>query len=142
MELANECMQCDSMKKVIIEFKIRLFGGMKKYDEGISFIDSLKESDFTYGYMQRFMTQSLKVLKYDSKKDTVNATLVYKEMANDIEQYIKERSIDDKEFKDIYIILFAIKEKYLDANQINKELEDLKNKYPDKKPSFDFLKKR
>lgn len=141
MELANECMQCDSMKKAIVEIKIRLFATMKKYHEGIEFIDSLKESDFIFGYRQKFWIQSLKATEYESEKDTVNRDLIYKEMVNDMEQYIKERNINDTEFKDIYTMLFAVKEKYLDANQINEEIEELKNKYPDKQSFLDFLKK-
>ena len=114
---------------------------MKKYAEGISFIDSLKENDFTFGYKKNLMSKSLQALVYGSKNDTIKQNLVYKEITNDIEQYIKKQNISNKEFKEIYTDLFAVKENYLNANQINKEVEDLKKLYPEKETFFDFFKK-
>jgi hypothetical protein len=139
--LANECMQCDSIRKAVVDFKITLLVSMKKYGEGISFIDSLKDSDFTYGYKKKFMAKGLQALEYDAKKDTINRNLVYREIANDIEQYINKQNVSSKEFNEVYTDLFAIKENYLDANQINEEVEGLKNRYPDKQSFFDFFKK-
>jgi hypothetical protein len=139
--LANECMQCGSIKQAVVDFKITLLVSMKRYREGISFIDSLKNSDFTYGYKKKFMAKGLQALEYDVNKDTINRNLVYKEMANDIEQYINEHKVSSKEFDEAYTDLFAIKENYLDANQINEQIDLLKNKYPDKQSFFDFFKK-
>lgn len=139
--LANESMQCDSIRKAVVDFKITLLVSMKKYGEGISFIDSLKDSDFTYGYKKKFMAKGLQALAYNDKKDTINRNLVYREMANDIEQYINKQNVSSKEFNEAYTNLFAIKENYLDAVQINEEVEVLKNRYTDKQSFFDFFKK-
>lgn len=139
--LTNECLQCDSIRKSVVDFKITLLITMKKYTEGISFIDSLSDNDFTFGYQKKMMSKSLKALTYDSKSDTANRNLVYTEMANDLEQYINGRQLSDKEFKEVYTYLYAIKGNYLDANQINKEVENLKKLYPDKEGFFDFFKK-
>lgn len=141
LSLTNECMQCDSIRKAVVDFKITLLVSMKKYTDGISFIDSLKESDFTFGYKKNLMSKSLQALDYGSKNDTIKQNLVYKEITNDIEQYITKQKISNKEFKEIYTDLFAVKENYLDANQINKEVEDLKKLYPEKETFFDFFKK-
>jgi hypothetical protein len=141
LSLTNECMQCDSIRKAVVDFKITLLVSMKKYAEGISFIDSIKENDFTFGYKKNFMSKSLLALDYGSKNDTIKQNLVYKEIANDIEQYVKKQNISDKEFKDIYTDMFAVKENYLDSNQINKEVEDLKKLYPEQVTFFDFFKK-
>ena len=141
LDLTNECMQCDSIRKAVVDFKITLLVSMKKYAEGISFIDSLKEGDFTFGYKKNLMFKNLQALDYGSKNDTIKQNLVYKEIANDIKQYIKKQNISNTEFKEIYTDLFAIKENYLDVNQINKEVEDLKKLYPEKEAFFDFFKK-
>ena len=141
LSLTNECMQCDSIRKAVVDFKITLLVSMKKYTDGISFIDSLKESDFTFGYKKNLMSKSLQALDYGSKNDTIKQNLVYKEITNDIEQYITKQKISNKEFKEIYTDLFAVKENYLDANQINKEVEDLKKLYPEKETFFHFFKK-
>ena len=87
------------------------------------------------------MFKNLQALDYGSKNDTIKQNLVYKEITNDIEQYITKQKISNKEFKEIYTDLFAVKENYLDANQINKEVEDLKKLYPEKETFFDFFKK-
>lgn len=141
LSLTNDCMQCDSIRKAVVDFKITLLISMKKYAEGISFIDSLKGNDFAFGYKKNLMSKNLKALDYGSKNDTIKQNLVYKEIANDIEQYIKKQNISNAEFKEIYTDLFAVKENYLDANQINKDVEDLKKLYPDKEAFFDFFKK-
>lgn len=139
--LTNECLQCDSIRKSVVDFKITLLITMKKYTEGISFIDSLSDNDFTFGYQKKMMSKSLKALTYESKSDTANRNLVYTEMVNDLEQYINGKKFSDKEFKELYTYLYAIKGNYLDANQINKEVEDLKKVYPEKEGFFDFFKK-
>lgn len=141
LSLTNECMQCDSIRKAVVDFKITLLITMKKYSEGILFIDSLNDNDFTFGYQKKMMSKSLKALTYDSKGDTVNRNLIYVEMANDLEKYINEKQLNDKEFKEIYIYLYAIKEKFLDAEQINTEVAALEKKYPDKTTFFEFLRK-
>lgn len=50
LSLVNESLQCENIKSSAIEFKIRLLISMHKYSQGISFVDSLKQSDFTYNY--------------------------------------------------------------------------------------------
>lgn len=141
LNLANECMQCNEFRKAAVDLKITLLVSMEKYSDGIGFINSLNESDFAFRYKKKFMAKALQALEYNSKKDTTKRDLVYKEMANDIEQYIKSENINDKEFVEVYTDLFSIKEKYLDAVQINMEVEILKNRYPDKQSFFDFFKK-
>jgi len=141
LSLTNECMLCDSIRKAVLDFKITLLISMKRYTEGISFIDSLKENDFTFGYKKNLMSKSLQALDYGSKNDTIKQKLVYREIANEIEQYIKKQNINNKEFKEIYTDLFDVKENYLDAIQINKDVEDLKKIYPEKKTFLDFFKK-
>ncbi len=139
--LANESMHCDSIRKAVVDFKITLLVSMKNYGEGIRFIDSLKDSDFTYGYKKKFMAKGLQALRYNDEKDNINRDLIYREIVKEIEQYISKQNVSSKEFNEAYTDLFSIKENYLEANQINKEVEALKNKYPDKQSFFDFFKK-
>ena len=139
--LANECMQCDSIRKAVVEFKITLLIIMKKYAEGIVFVDSLNEKDFTFGYKQKFISKGLQALEFKSKNNAIKENLIYREIVNDIEHdIISKKNIGSKEFMEVYTDLFTAKEKFLDANQINKDVELLKSKYPDKKSFFDFFK--
>src|SRR5690242_3316113 len=65
--LANECMQCDSIRMEIVDYKIRIFATLKRYAEGISFIDSLKESDFLFAYQQSALSKNLRALEYNNQ---------------------------------------------------------------------------
>jgi hypothetical protein len=141
LNLANECLQCDSIKKAVVDFKIALLITTKKYSEGMNFISSLKDDDFTFGYKKNVAYKNFQALAYASTNDTTKQKLVYREIANDLEQYIKQQIINAKEFEEIYIDLFSVKENFLDANEINKEVEILEKKYPDKSTFFEFLKK-
>jgi hypothetical protein len=122
LSLTNECMQCDSIRQAVVDLKITLLVAMKKYQDGINFIDSLKESDFVFAYKKSFTSKALQALDYESKKDTVKRNLIYEEMASNLEQYIKKQNVSDKEFKEAYTELFAVKDFYLSANQINAEV--------------------
>lgn len=139
MVLANECLQCENIRKAVVDFKITLLVHMKKFEEGISFINSLGESDFTFGYKKNLVSKSLLALDYGTKNNSTKQHLIYKEVANDMEQYILKHTMSDIEFKEIYTDLFGVKENYLDASKINTEVEKLKKMYPDKQTFFDFF---
>lgn len=141
LKLANECLKCDSIKKAVVDFKITLLTFMKKYSEGISFINSLKENDFSFNYKKKLMSDNLQALSYASKNDTIHRNLIYEEMVDYLEQYMKKHNIKGKEFEEIYLDLYAVKSNFLDASQINQEIEVLKKQYPDKQDFFDYLKK-
>lgn len=132
LHLANECMQCDSIKMEVIDFKWRILATLKRYDDAVAFIDSLKESDFTFAYKQRYLSKALRALAYISKNDTANRNNIYKEMAADIDRYVKKRTISEEEFQEIYLDLYEVKKQYLDTTQVNKEIDSLKMTY-DKK---------
>ena len=140
--LANESMMCDSIRKAVVDFKITLYVAMQKYAEGISFIDSLSGIDFPFEYKRSFMRKGLQALEFDAKNDTVKRNVIYQEIVNDIEKYIDSKNdMNNKEFTEIYTDLFATKEKYLDASQVNREAEMLKSRYPNRKAFFELLKK-
>lgn len=139
--LSNECLKCDSIRKAVVDFKITLLIAMKKYSEGMSFVDSLTKNDFIYNYKKGMIYKNFRALMYALKNDTVKQNLVYKEMSYELEQYLQKQNISDKEFEEAYLDLFSIKENILDSNQINKEVDSLKRRFPDKQDFFDFLKK-
>ncbi len=141
LNLANECLKCDSIKKAVVDFKITLLTFMKRYSEGIRFIDSLKENDFSFNYKKKLMSDNLQALSDASKNDTIHRNLIYEEIVDYLEQYIKKQNVKGKEFEEIYLDLYAVKNNFLDANQINQEIDSLKKQYPNKQDFFDYLKK-
>jgi hypothetical protein len=141
LNLANECLKCDSIRKAVVDLKLTLLIAMKKYSEGMSFVDSLTESDFTFGYKKKMIYKNFQALAYASQNDTIKRNLTYKALSDELEQYIQKQNIIDKEFEEIYLDLYSIKGNFLDSNQINKEVEALEKKYPNKSSFFEFLKK-
>ena len=141
LNLANECLLCDSIKKAVIDFKITLLIAMKKYAEGINFVSSLSDSDFSFGFKKKITLEGIQALVYGSKNDTINRNLTYKEMASYLERYLQLQHISDNEFKEIYTYLFAIRENYLDSVSINKEVDSLQKVYPAKESFFEFFRK-
>ncbi|MEO7306609.1 MAG: hypothetical protein ABIR78_02415 [Ferruginibacter sp.] len=141
LSLTNECMQCDSIRKVVVDFKINLLISMKKFTAGINFIDSLSENDLAFPYKKNLFRNNFQALEFASKKDTINRNLVYEKISRELEHYIQTHKITNKEFKEIYTEMFIIKDNYLDANQINIDVENLIRIYPEQKPFFDFFKK-
>jgi hypothetical protein len=139
MVLLNECLKCDSIKVAVVEFKLRILIQKKNYYDGLRFIDSLNESDFIYPYKKNFLKKNFEALNYASQNDIVKSQLIYKQMSADLERYISEKKMSNKEFEDIYIELFEVKQRFLDKEQIKKEVEDLKKKYPDKINFFSFF---
>lgn len=87
------------------------------------------------------MAKHFKALSYASKNDTIQRNLIYKEMANNLENYIKNRHVNEKEFEEIFLDLFSVKEHFLNTNQINDEVDSLIKVYPTKASFFQYLKK-
>jgi hypothetical protein len=141
LHLLNESMQCDSIRMEVVQFKILILVSRKKYADCISFIDSLKESDFVYMYKKRLLSKGIRALEYGSKKDTTKRDSIYREIEDDIDHYLKTRTLSDEEFKEIYTDLFDIEDNYLNAVQINKKLDSLKHIYQEKEFFFDFFRK-
>jgi hypothetical protein len=142
LRLANACLKCDSIRKAVVDFKITLLVSLKKYSEGIKFIESLSENDFLFSYKMKLALNELQALVYKSKGDTVKEKATYVEISKYLEQYGKEqKNLSDKEFKEVYTDLFSVKEYYQNANQINENVRELITLYPERASFFNFFKK-
>jgi len=143
LRIVNESLEvCDSLRKELVDFKIVLFLATKRYEQGIAFVDSLNANDFTYPYKQSFTSKSLKALKFEKNNDTLNRNIIYREMVNDLEVYAAEKKLTDKEHQELYTELLAVAEKYLSVEQLDKKIDSLIIKYPEKSSFFEFFKKR
>ena len=140
LTILNNCMQCDSIKKSVVDLKIRLLITIGKFKEGADFVDSLKSSDFVYPYKRNLYHDNFIALDFALIKDSIRRDSVFREMANRLENYINENKLESKEFQEAYLDLFSIKENFLDSTIINQEVDSLTRKYPDNAQFFDFLK--
>ena len=134
-------MECKTTKKGAVELKIRILITLGNYSQAMLFVDSLKESDFTFRYKKNAMYKNLLAMSNGLKGDTVNQNRIYKEMADDLEKYIRNKNVQGKEFEEIFIDLYTIKDHFLNTKQINIEIDSLKKTYTSKIAFFDFFKK-
>lgn len=140
LSLTNDIMQCDSIRKAVVDFKISLLVSRAKYPQALSFIDSLSNSDFAFNYKKNLTYKSIQALSYESNENRIKRDSVYKVINDELEAYIKERNPTGKEFKQIYTELFATKQKYLDKNKINSEVDILAKKYTEYQSFFEVFR--
>ena len=114
---------------------------LKRYQEGAKYVDSLKKTDFDYNYQKEIVYKNFLALEYNLNKDTINRNLVYSQMAGYLEDTIQKlKDFTSREFEQIFIDLFVVKNNYLDSIKINREIDSLKKIYPQKEHFFDYLK--
>ncbi len=139
--MINTLLPCDTIRKAVVDFKITLLASMKKYSEGIRFIDSLEEKDFAFDYKQKYWSKVFQSLIYRARKDTVNLRLLFKNLNTELEKYAKGRTIHESEFKEFYTDLLFIKAEYMSDIDINREIDALIKLYPGEEFFFEFFKK-
>lgn len=138
--IIDRCIECDSIKTAVVDFKIRLLIALGKLKEGADFVNSLKASDFVYPYKKKLNHDNFIALNFTLNKDTINRNKVFQEMIADLEKYITVNTLKTKEFQEIYTEYFTIKENFVDSVSINTEIDSLKIKYPENAKFFDFFK--
>lgn len=141
LTIVNRCMKCDSIKKSVIDLKIRLLLALQKFKQGADFIDSLQSSDFEYPYKKKLIHDNFNALSFASSKDTMSRNNIFQKMIIDLEKYINSNSLKSKELQEAYTDLFSLKEKFLDSITINRQVDSLKIKHPNNADFFDFLKR-
>lgn len=142
LSLCNEVISCSAeteLQKAAIDFKIKLLINMRRFSDGVRFVDSLPTKSFIYEYKKTFLLKSLIALNFIASNDTVKLVPTYKQIVDELENYAKGKSLDDKEFKEVYTDIFSVKQKFLSAKRINEDIEVLKSKFPEKRAFFDFF---
>ena len=139
LTLINSSLQCDSIKKAAVDFKIRLLLGLGNYKEGLAFVDSLSISEFVYPYKRNLYHKNFLVRLYQSKGENFKLRLTYKDMSDDLQNYIIDKDLGPQEFEEVFLDLYTLKKRYLDSSIINHEIDSLKKRYPDKVRFFEFL---
>ncbi len=138
--IVNNCMQCDSIKREVVDLKIRLLITLGKLNEGSEFVNSMQASEFMYPYKKKLNQNNFIALNFAFIKDTISRDKIFREMTTDLEQYINNNSPNSKEFQEAYLDLFTLKGNFTDSMEINREIDSLKIKYPSDATFFDFLK--
>ena len=137
--ITNDLLNCDSIRNAVVDFKIMLLTSLKKYKEGVGFVSSLNEKDFSFKYKKGLMLKNFQALDYADRNDSLQKIIMYSSIVNDLEQYIKKNNLNKQEFEEVFLDLYAVKGYFISGDQIKNEIDSLKKKYPDKSSFFDFF---
>jgi hypothetical protein len=140
LTLVNRCMQCDSIKTAVVEFKIHLLITLGKFKEGFDFLNSLEVSDFIYPYKRKFNKDNFIALNFASTKDTISRDMTYRNMVTDLERYISSNTLKSKEFQEAFTDLNALTENLNNSSVSKRQIDFQKLKYPGEAKFLDFFK--
>lgn len=128
---------CPETKKKSIEMKISILALQLEYDKASEFINTLSEDDFAKPYKKNMQYYLFKGLSFESKADKKNRDINLQKSVQSINQFIEKNNSVDQE---AYYDLFFVKSKMISQNEMVKELDGLKKKYPSDKEFFEILK--
>lgn len=136
----DSSMQCSNTKMASIELKISILLKLKEYQAGYAFVDSLKQADFKLPYKKQMWSYCFQALDYEAKGDTINKNRYFNEAAKKIQNYIRQKNLSPEGIgEEVYYDLFEMKVKILNKEELDKEFNILKNKYPNDKDFIDEL---
>lgn len=139
LNLTNLMLNCDTVRRDAIELKATILTQLERFEEGIRFVDSLKASDFNYGFKKEYLSKLYKAFSLERKGELESSKNIYKEIDTYFSNYIKNNLLSVTEFKQVLIYQFEIKGRYITKNEINKQVDSLKLIYPDKSEFLNFL---
>ena len=142
LSFLNQSMECDAIKKKVVDLKIAVFVTLKKYDEGILFLDSLTEADFIYSYKLKAYRNIILARRYELAGDSSKRNQTFQKIDFEIQQYIETRKLETPELNEAFTDLFSVKSLYLDPLTINKDVDLWQLKYPIKKEFLNFFRKQ
>jgi hypothetical protein len=102
--------------------KLSVYSLLHRYDEGISYIESIDSTYFKSPYRRNIYVKSLEAKKASFMKDTVQATSLYEGIANELQVYLDKHSPNDAALMD----LFEIKQKIEPKDKLIDEINELK----------------
>lgn len=133
----KKSLDCPETRMASIDLKISALSFLKEYNKAYEFIDSLAEKDFSKPYEKRMQYNYFKALDCESKLQNEDKKIYFDKAIAEIQNFIDNQKSFDQE---AYYNLFLVKSKILSPEQINKEIDNLKIKYPNDKDFFEALK--
>lgn len=140
--LVTECLKCDSQNKAAVEMKIVLYLQKKMFQEGVKFLDSIKETNFTYSIRKQILVNYFIASKYNNENKIKSRDSVFQEMTNDLKKFTKTLDFNSTQFDDAFNDYFDIRNNYTNKEVINSEIDSLIKEYPQKASFFLFYKEK
>ncbi len=135
---------CPKNKGQFVSLKITLLTLLKDYDKGFEFVSTLEEEEFDKPYKRNMYLKTFKALSFETKGDTIQKDEFLKELANEIESYVKENPTDKSSITDLFFtkIRFTSKEDVIEEiNRMQENVATDKDFYEALKESIKFSPK-
>lgn len=137
----QEPLECPETRPRAIEMKISIFVLLKEYENGYKFVDSVKDNDFSRPYKREMAMDYFRALEFESKADSIDKKKHLQLITHNIQDYIKRSASSDTAMdKEAYYDLYLIKSKLYPINELYKELDSLKTRYPGQIDFIESLK--
>ena len=135
-----------SDKNSLIESKVLLFRLLKEYNKGISYVESLPDSAFIWGYRKSYQLKTFYCLKCNEQNDTTCRNKYIRNIVEELELLYEDLKTGSNNNMDIlmdyYLIRVAIEDKEKLINEISKLTleEHMKNDLIQSVKTFDLKK--
>ena len=141
LQSLDTSLKCETTKAESINLKITVYSLLEDYEGGLSFVDSLKTTDFSKPYERKMYSNIFRASKLSFKGDSIGSRIVYSQIASDIHLFLKNSKSDIFD-KEALSSLFFVESKYLTKSEISKQLDTLKIKFPNDSNFIDMLMKQ
>ena len=122
--------------------KIVLYLQKKMFQEGVKFLDSIKETNFTYSIRKQILVNYFIASKYNNENKIKSRDSVFQEMTNDLKKFTTTLNFNSTQFDDAFNDYFDIRNNYINKEVINSEIDSLIKEYPQKASFFLFYKEK
>lgn len=135
---------CPDNRGQLVSLKITLLTLLKDYDKGFEFVNTLEEKGFDKPYKRNMYLNTFKALSFEAKGDTIQRNVFFKELTNEIENYVNKNPTDKSAITDLFFtkIRFTSKEVVIEEiDQMQENADADKDFYEALKESIKFAPK-
>ena len=131
---------CSSTRRFAIYLKISVLQLLKRYEQGLQFVDSLSVNDFKPQYLKNVNVKLFKALYFEKLGDTVTRNTIYTAAAGELLEYIKKETLPrDTIDEEAYGYYLFFRSKLLTKEQTGNEIDSLYRQYKIDKDFFEAM---
>ena len=113
----------------------------RKYEPGVKFVTTLNNKDFDFTYQRQMIIDYLTGLHYGEIDDLNKKDSIFTKSISEIQNYIENQKGETFLSDSVpYYDLYFTKSRIYDSVKISKDIDSLKQKFPNDKDAIDRLK--
>lgn len=137
----DNALVCSETREKSIRRKIEIFIMQRKYEPGVKFVTTLNNKDFDFTYQRQMIIDYLTGLHYGEIDDLNKKDSIFTKSISEIQNYIENQKGETFLSDSVpYYDLYFTKSRIYDSVKISKDIDSLKQKFPNDKDAIDRLK--